>query len=91
MKVLQIVSIVLVVLSVLLFLTHGLLDFLYDFEIMETPENDAREVLCWTAVALCGLSIAGIVVSGKALNKKAQENADAELGDENSQEMTEEQ
>ena len=91
MKVLQIVSIVLVILSVLLFFAHGALDLIYDFEIAETPEKDAREILCWTGVALCGLSVAGIVVSGRALNKREKEDKDAQPAEENGQESIEDQ
>ena len=74
MKILQIISIILVAIAVVMFVVWGALDLMYGLEFLEVPENDLRDELQWTAVALVAVGIIGIVATGSVLNKREQKS-----------------
>ncbi len=74
MKILQIISIILVAIAVVMFVVWGALDLMYGLEFLEVPENDLRDELQWTAVALGAVGIIGFVVTGSVLNKREQKS-----------------
>lgn len=80
MKIFQIISIILVAIAVVMFVVWGALDLMYGLEFLEVPENDIRDELQWTAVALGAVGIIGFVVTGSVLNKREQKskNEDSE-------------
>ena len=74
MKIFQIISIILVAIAVVMFVVWGALDLMYGLEFLEVPENDLRDELQWTAVALGAVGIIGFVVTGSVLNKREQKS-----------------
>ena len=74
MKILQIISIILVAIAAVMIVVLGALDLMYGFEFLEVPENDLRDELQWTAVALVAVGIIGIVATGSVLNKREQKS-----------------
>ena len=74
MKILQIISIILVAIAVVMIVVLGALDLMYGLEFLEVPENDLRDELQWTAVALVAVGIIGIVATGSVLNKREQKS-----------------
>ena len=74
MKILQIISIILVAIAVVMFVVWGALDLMYGLEFLKVPENDLRDELQWTAVALVAVGIIGIVATGSVLNKREQKS-----------------
>ncbi|MBO7152079.1 MAG: hypothetical protein J6V77_04495 [Clostridia bacterium] len=74
MKILQIISIILVAIAVVMFVVWGALDLMYGLEFLKVPENDLRDELQWTAVALGAVGIIGFVVTGSVLNKREQKS-----------------